>query len=116
MPVFRYEALNTAGKIVHGTFTGEVLQDAEQWLLNNGLTPVEIQVYSQQKDSDLGSDTAYTSRKATFKERLLGSHTRRPYPFLQANCYHARFRCRYFAVIENNGQADQKPLPASDSP
>ncbi len=72
MPVFHYEAINTAGKVVSGNFTGEVLLDAEKWLQKNGLTPIEIQILADQKDSDQISDTAYTSKKASFKERLLG--------------------------------------------
>lgn len=44
MPLYRYEAINTAGKVITGMQQGEIAQDVEQWLFNKELTPVDIQV------------------------------------------------------------------------
>lgn len=66
MPPFRYEAINTSGKIVSGTFTAEAIPDVEAWLAKNGLSPITIQVSAESKEA--GSESA----TITLRDRLLG--------------------------------------------
>jgi type II secretory pathway component PulF len=65
MPVFHYEAINAAGKITTGKFTGEIISEAEQWLFKNGFSPISIQIAAEESERDgIG--------KISFKERLMG--------------------------------------------
>jgi MSHA biogenesis protein MshG len=42
--VFRYEAIDGSGRITSGVRTAELVQEVEQWLLQNRLSPVEIRL------------------------------------------------------------------------
>lgn len=65
MPVFQYEAINAAGKITTGKFTGEIISEAEQWLIKKGFSPISIQIAAQESEGEgIG--------KISFKERLMG--------------------------------------------
>ena len=67
MPVFRYEAINAAGKMTSGKFTGEIVSEAERYLTSNGLSPVSIQIVVQEE-----AEKADGVGKISFKERFLG--------------------------------------------
>ncbi len=67
MPVFRYEAINAAGKMMAGKFTGEMVSEAEKYLISNGLSPVSIQIVASDE-----TEKADGVGKISFKERFLG--------------------------------------------
>ena len=67
MPVFRYEAINAAGKMTSGKFTGEIVSEAEQYLIKSGLSPISIQIVAPEE-----AEKADGLGKISFKERLLG--------------------------------------------
>jgi type II secretory pathway component PulF len=67
MPVFHYEAITAAGKMTSGKFTGEIVSEAEQYLLSNGLSPVSIQIVAPED-----AEKADGFGKISLKERLLG--------------------------------------------
>lgn len=47
MPIFRYEAINQAGKISSGTFTADNAQQVEEWLLSRGQSPINVELSRQ---------------------------------------------------------------------
>ncbi len=71
MPIFRYEAINSAGRIVSGTHAAEIMQEVENWLQKGGLSPVNIQVLSEQQSAGL-KETAQATAGPTLSERLFG--------------------------------------------
>jgi type II secretory pathway component PulF len=46
--VFRYEAIDSGGRITSGVHTAELVQEVEQWLLQNRLSPVDIRLLTRQ--------------------------------------------------------------------
>ncbi|MFA6499720.1 MAG: type II secretion system F family protein [Desulfurivibrionaceae bacterium] len=71
MPIFRYEAINSAGRIVSGTHAAEIMQEVENWLQKGGLSPVNIQVLSEQQAAGVKA-TAPATAGPTLRERLFG--------------------------------------------
>ena len=71
MPIFRYEAINSAGRVVSGTQAAEIRQEVETWLQKGGLSPVNIQVLSEQQAAGV-KKTAQAIAGPTLKERLFG--------------------------------------------
>lgn len=69
MPVFRYEAINTVGRIITGTHSAEIIQQVEKWLTDQGLSPIKIQVDSlETADSQISS--SITRLKLSVKDSL----------------------------------------------
>ncbi|HEX9716245.1 MAG TPA: type II secretion system F family protein, partial [Desulfurivibrionaceae bacterium] len=71
MPIFRYEAINSAGRVVSGTHAAEIMQEVETWLQKGGLSPVNIQVLSEQQSAKV-KETAQATAGPTLRERLFG--------------------------------------------
>lgn len=71
MPIFRYEAINSAGRVVSGTHAAEIMQEVETWLQKGGLSPVNIQVLSEQQAAGV-KKTSQAIAGPTLKERLFG--------------------------------------------
>ncbi|MDH5299369.1 MAG: type II secretion system F family protein [Desulfobulbaceae bacterium] len=69
MPIFKYEAVNSAGKLVGGTREAALINDVESWLLGNGMSPVDISITTV-KQGGFGAETV--DRKITFSERFRG--------------------------------------------
>ncbi|MCK5228559.1 MAG: type II secretion system F family protein [Desulfobulbaceae bacterium] len=72
MPVFRYEAINSAGKTVSGVYKAELAQGVEQWLLEKGLSPVDIQVVGDKKAGLAGMTTVAGDTAPSFFQKLQG--------------------------------------------
>ncbi|MCK5404492.1 MAG: type II secretion system F family protein, partial [Desulfobulbaceae bacterium] len=72
MPVFRYEAINSAGKTVSGVYKAELAQGVEQWLLEKGLSPVDIQVVGDKKAGLAGMTTVAGDTSPSFFQKLQG--------------------------------------------
>ncbi|MFA7382163.1 MAG: type II secretion system F family protein [Desulfurivibrionaceae bacterium] len=68
MPLFRYEAINSAGRVISGAHQAEVMQEVEDWLQKNSLSPINIQVISEQLAQAAGTGEI----SATLRERLFG--------------------------------------------
>ena len=69
MPIFHYQAVNPAGKLVSGTHQAALANDVENWLLHNGMSPVDIVI------AGAGTATpavAVAEGKIGFLERLGG--------------------------------------------
>jgi len=64
MPLFRYEAVNSSGKISRGVHPAETVADVEAWLAKNGLSPIDIQATS-------ASESAQGARPSLF-DRITG--------------------------------------------
>ncbi|MCX5865120.1 MAG: hypothetical protein NTW42_08645, partial [Deltaproteobacteria bacterium] len=71
MPIFRYEAINSAGRVVSGTHAAEIMQEVETWLQKGGLSPVNIQVLSEQQSAGI-KETSQAIAGPTLSERLFG--------------------------------------------
>jgi type II secretory pathway component PulF len=71
VPIFRYEAINSAGRVVSGTHAAEIMQEVETWLQKGGLSPVNIQVLSEQQSAKV-KETAQATAGPTLRERLFG--------------------------------------------
>ncbi|MBU1404238.1 MAG: type II secretion system F family protein [Proteobacteria bacterium] len=71
MPIFRYEAINSAGRIVSGTHAAEIMQEVETWLQKGGLSPVNIQILSEQQ-SARAKEASLAVAAPTLSERLFG--------------------------------------------
>lgn len=71
MPIFHYEAIDATGKITSGTYSGDIVQNAEQWLKNNGLSPIDIRIISE-KDREASADKYLKDQKASFFEKIQG--------------------------------------------
>ncbi|MFH1021081.1 MAG: type II secretion system F family protein, partial [Pseudomonadota bacterium] len=71
MPIFRYEAINSAGRVVSGTHAAEIMQEVETWLQKGGLSPVNIQVLSEQQAAGVKAAVPATAGP-TLRERLFG--------------------------------------------
>lgn len=71
MPIFRYEAINSAGRVVSGTHAAEIMQEVENWLQKGGLSPVNIQVLSEQQSRGV-KETSQAEAGPTLSERLFG--------------------------------------------
>ena len=71
MPIFRYEAINSAGRIVSGTHPAEIMPEVENWLQKSGLSPVNIQVLSEQQSAK-AKDTSRAAAGPTLREQLFG--------------------------------------------
>lgn len=71
MPIFRYEAINSAGRIVSGTHPAEIMQEVENWLQKGGLSPVNIQILSEQQSARANA-TSQAETAPTLSERLFG--------------------------------------------
>lgn len=70
MPVFRYEALNSAGRTRNGKHQAELLPEVEQWLVMQGLTPINIELVTDD-DSKAGLTTLSESQPGLI-EKLKG--------------------------------------------
>ncbi len=71
MPIFHYEAIDATGKISSGTYSGDVIQNVENWLKNNGLSPIDIRIISE-KDRDASADEYLKDQKVSFFEKIQG--------------------------------------------
>ncbi len=71
MPIFRYEAINSAGRIVSGTHPAEIMQEVEAWLQKGGLSPVNIRVLSEQQSAK-AKEASRDVAGPTLRERLFG--------------------------------------------
>ena len=71
MPIFRYQAINSAGRVVSGTHAAEIMQEVETWLQKGGLSPVNIQVLSEQQSAGI-KETSQAAAGPTLSERLFG--------------------------------------------
>ena len=71
MPIFRYQAINSAGRVVSGTHAAEIMQEVETWLQKGGLSPVNIQVLSEQQSAGI-KETSQATAGPTLSERLFG--------------------------------------------
>ncbi len=67
MPVFRYEAVNSAGTTIIGNRQADIVQDVEQWLQKNSLIPVAIEI-SGEKETN--GDEAYPGQQISWLEKL----------------------------------------------
>lgn len=67
MPLFHYQAVNSNGKITSGTHSAEVLNEVEQWLLQNGMSPISIDISAA---SGTESDDFISEVSLTLKERF----------------------------------------------
>ncbi|MDA8164699.1 MAG: type II secretion system F family protein [Desulfobacteraceae bacterium] len=67
MAVFRYEAIDGTGRITSGVRTAELVQEVEQWLLENRLSPVDIRLTGQG-----GLEQAEGGQALSLRERLRG--------------------------------------------
>jgi len=68
VPLFRYEAINAAGRVVSGSHHAEIMQEVENWLQKNSLSPINIQIISEQQAQAGSSGEA----PPTLRERLFG--------------------------------------------
>jgi len=71
VPIFRYQAINSAGRVVSGTHAAEIMQEVETWLQKGGLSPVNIQVLSEQQAAGVKA-AAPAIAGPTLSERLFG--------------------------------------------
>jgi len=71
VPIFRYQAINSAGRVVSGTHAAEIMQEVETWLQKGGLSPVNIQVLSEQQSAGI-KETSQAAAGPTLSERLFG--------------------------------------------
>jgi MSHA biogenesis protein MshG len=71
VPIFRYEAINSAGRVVSGTHAAEIMQEVETWLQKGGLSPVNIQVLSEQQSAKV-KETTQATTGPSLRERLFG--------------------------------------------
>lgn len=71
MPIFRYEAINSAGRIVSGTHPAEIIQEVENWLQKGGLSPVNIHILSEQQSAVM-QEASQAATGPTLSERLFG--------------------------------------------
>jgi len=71
VPIFRYQAINSAGRVVSGTHAAEIMQEVETWLQKGGLSPVNIQVLSEQQSAGI-KETSQATAGPTLSERLFG--------------------------------------------
>ncbi|MHB1014983.1 MAG: type II secretion system F family protein, partial [Desulfurivibrionaceae bacterium] len=71
MPIFLYEAINSAGRIVSGTHPAEIMPEVENWLQKSGLSPVSIKVLSEEQSAKV-KDTSRAEAGPTLRERLFG--------------------------------------------
>ena len=71
MPIFRYEAINSAGRIVSGTHPAEIIQEVENWLQKGGLSPVNIHILSEQQSAVM-QEASQAAAGPTLSERLFG--------------------------------------------
>jgi type II secretory pathway component PulF len=71
VPIFRYEAINSAGRIVSGTHPAEIMQEVENWLQKGGLSPVDIQILSEQQSAGR-QEASQATAGPTLSERLFG--------------------------------------------
>jgi MSHA biogenesis protein MshG len=67
MPLFHYQAVDSSGRITSGTHSAEMLQDVEQWLLQNGMSPISIDISAA---TGTGTDDFMSEATLTLKERL----------------------------------------------
>ncbi|MFZ5774314.1 MAG: type II secretion system F family protein [Thermodesulfobacteriota bacterium] len=70
MAAFRYEAINSAGRMVEGTHVAELAVEVEEWLLKNGLSPVSILVLSDQATT--APQTHGMAARPSLGDRLFG--------------------------------------------
>ncbi len=70
MPVFRYEAINSAGRTSIGKYQTDLIQEVEQWLVQQGLTPINIELLTTD-DSKPGLTTMLESQPGLL-EKLQG--------------------------------------------
>ncbi len=67
MPVFRYEAVNSAGTTITGNRQADIVQEVEQWLQKNSLIPIAIEI-SEEKETN--GDEAYPGQQIGWLEKL----------------------------------------------
>lgn len=70
MAAFRYEAINSAGRMVGGTHIAEMVSEVEEWLVKNGLSPVSIHILSEQAAEAIPLSQAPS--RPSLGERLFG--------------------------------------------
>ncbi len=66
MPVFRFKAVNQAGVITSGTHSARSIPEVEEWLLQNHLSPISIEISADQADkvgSRPGKPSGWTNLK-----------------------------------------------------
>jgi type II secretory pathway component PulF len=71
MPIFRYEAINSDGRVVSGTHAAEIMPEVEAWLQKGGLSPVNIQVLSEQQAAGV-KKSAHSAAAPSLNERFFG--------------------------------------------
>lgn len=69
MPIFRYEAINPAGKLITGTHSASLVHDVEQWLEQNNMSPVSIEVTAESTSKGIGQSEA---QHITWLQKLQG--------------------------------------------
>ncbi len=70
MPLFHYEAINSSGRTINGTHAAEIIQEVEEWLQKNGLSPVNINILSV--DADAEALHPHAAPRVSMRERLFG--------------------------------------------
>lgn len=68
MPLFRYEAISPSGNTESGTHTAELVAEVEQWLFKNGMSPIAIQIISEEQAVQVRRG----EEKLSLKDRLQG--------------------------------------------
>lgn len=70
MPIFRYEAINSAGRTRNGKYQAELVTEVEQWLVQQGLTPIDIELVAN--DESRPGSTALLEPQLGLIEKLQG--------------------------------------------
>ena len=68
MPVFRFKAVDQAGVITSGTHSARFTPEVEEWLLQNHLSPVSIEIAPDQADEASRQPAEKTGWLDTFKK------------------------------------------------
>ncbi len=68
MALFSYEAINATGKTQTGTFTAELSQEVERWLLEKGLSPISIRMVAEK----IGPDYEQHETKISLLDKISG--------------------------------------------
>lgn len=71
MPIFRYEAINPAGRIVSGTRSAEMIQEVEAWLEKGGMSPVDIRILTDQAGAQQQMEGQ--AQAPSLRDRLFGA-------------------------------------------
>jgi len=71
MALFRYQAIDASGKMATGTHPAEIIQEVEEWLVSNGMSPVKVEIAGAGAAGGASTGMLATIRQ-NIKETLTG--------------------------------------------